>query len=72
MNYFSSQILPYYLDGNNLRILFERKSDCYVPPFFNNSLGLLGGNDERDGREKCFRDILERELNEEFFVVDEK
>ena len=70
MNFYSSGILPYHFIDKGIAFLFERKSDDYVPPFFNNSLGLLGGN-RGNTEDKSPEEVLERELKEEFHILEE-
>ena len=71
LNFQCSGILPYYPSGNKrITFLFEMKSEDYVPPFFNNSLCFLGGN-RGNKKDKSPEAVLERELNEEFHILDE-
>lgn len=71
LNFCSAGIFPYYFSKDEkITFLFERKSGDYIPPFFNNSIGPLGGN-MGNSKDKSPEEVLERELKEEFHVLYE-
>lgn len=68
MKFYGAGILPYYLP--DITFLFEMRSEDYIVPFFNNSLSLFGGN--RTHVDKSPEEVLERELREEFHIIEEE
>ncbi len=70
LKFHSAGIFPYaFPKDKKITFLFEMKSEDYIPPFFNNGLGFLGGN--RDAKDESPERTLERELNEEFHIICE-
>jgi len=64
LNHHSAAVLPYYVEGDTIHFLLERKDPGYKPPYFDNGLNFLGGN--RQDVDTSPKELATREVQEEF------
>ena len=73
LNHHSAVVLPYFINEKGQPVyIFERKSPEFKKPFFDGGLNFLGGNWQKGvNKDKSPRGLLYRELNEEFWNIEE-